>query len=786
MKVSGKFKISCVVVLTWIFSDAFSQKPKESSVPSEKEITICHLSEDYKVQSLSISHSALFIHLEHGDFIGECSSDNSPLRLFLNKTDISCYGGDNGAIDMDIQFSSGHPSFNITWSNGATTEDISSLGAGTYSVTVSIGNGLSATASITIDEPALLNIDFRAKNISCAGRNDGEISIWAAGGTPPYFFSWSSNAGIQSGNTAYGLAKGLYRATVIDATGCISIADIPIEEPSLLTSAISSGNVLCPGGNDGFATIAPEGGVLPYSFEWSPNAGYQIAGMATNLTNGTYSCTVTDANGCKIFSEMVIGEPQPLAINFSIANESCSGNDGIATALVSGGTSPYSFQWDLQANSQTQASATNLAQGKYSVLISDNNGCFANAGITVERDKCDCALRSEDCGDTAASLAQFIYCNPVSNATNYQWEFSHKQSGFLKTIQRGTALNNFHLTWVPGIQYGKTYEVRIKPLVNGIWNDYGPVCEVTVPGPIPFTKVRATDCGISTTSLNQQLFCDFVAGAQNYQWEFTNADLGFQKIINRGSNSLSFILGWVQGIQYGKTYNVRVRANVGGEWGDFGDICQISLVYPIPTTKVRFADCGITLLSLTQNIFCDGVAGATDYQWEISNTELNFLAVFTRNSTNTNFQFGWISGILFQTVYDVRVRAKVAGEWAEFGFVCQITTPKIPGTLKEGNFESEDETPTQMEPEHHLSVFPNPSKGETIRISLTGFENSESAVSVDVYDILGNKVFSRNSITAGENNLLAEINSHGELATGIYILNVSAKNKNYYDRIIIK
>lgn len=711
MKVSGKIKISCLAIATWIFSDAFPQKPKESnSIPSEKEITVCHLTNDYKTESLRIPYSSLSMHLEHGDFIGECSSGNSPIKLILNKTDVQCHGGDNGAIDLDIQFSSGNHTFNILWSNGAVTEDISSLRAGVYSVTVSLGNGISATASITIDEPAPLLIDFRSKNISCSGRNDGEISITAEGGVPPYFFSWSQNAGVQSGNNAVSLAAGVYRATVIDAVGCISIADIAIEEPAPLTSTFSSGNVLCSGGNNGYANVVPEGGVLPYSFVWGSNAGYQTGGTATNLSAGIYSCSVTDANGC-----------------------------------------------------------------------------LASAEITVEKDNCDCTLRNEDCGATVVSLAQFIYCNPVSDATNYQWEFIHKPSGFLKTIQRGSSLNNFHLTWIPGIQYGKTYDVRIKPLVNGIWNDYGPVCQVTVPGPIPDTKVREADCGRSTTSLNQQLFCDFVAGAQNYQWEFSNADLGFQQIINRGSSSLSFILGWVPGIQYGKTYNVRVKANVGGDWGEFGDICQVSLVYPIPTTKVRFADCGITLLSLTQNIFCDGVAGATDYQWEISNTEFNFLAVFTRNSTNTNFQLGWIAGIQFQAVYDVRVRAKVAGEWAEFGFVCQITAPKIPGTLKEGNFDSGDETFSKTpEPEHQLSIFPNPSKGETISISLSGFENTESPVSVDVYDILGNKVFSRNSITAGRNNLLAEINSHGELATGIYILNVSAKNKNYYDRIVIK
>lgn len=788
MKLSGKYKITCLAVYFGFFFNSFSQKPKESTVIPEKEITICHLSNDKQSNSLVIPYSALSTHLEHGDFIGECSSENSPLKLFINKTDVKCNEGSDGTADLDIQFSHGHPHFNIQWSTGATTENISNLRAGVYSVTVSIGNGLWATASATINEPAPLLIDFRTKNVRCAGGSDGEISILPQGGTLPYSFIWSSNAGVQSGGNAFNLSKGIYRASVIDAQGCLSIADIPVEEPAPLTSNSSIGNVLCSNGSDGYATIIPEGGVLPYNFAWSANAGNQSSGIATNLSKGIYNYTVTDGSGCQTSSEVKIDEPLPIKVSFSVISESCSpGKDGNANALVSGGISPYSFQWDLKANSQNQAMATGLAQGTYYILVSDKNGCLASESAIIYKDKCECMLRSEDCGATMVSLAQFVFCNPVAGATNYQWEFSHSQSGFLKTIQRGFALTNFHLTWVPGIQYGKTYNVRIKPFVNGAWKDYGPICEIIVPAPIPYTKVRPSDCGLITTSVNQQLFCDFVAGAQNYQWEFSNAEMGFQKIINRGSNSLSFTLGWVQGIQYGKTYEVRVRANVGGEWGNFGDVCQISLVYPIPTTKVRFADCGITLNSLTQNIFCDAVAGATDYQWEISNAELNFIYLYNRNSSNTSFQFGWVPGIQNQTIYDVRIRAKVAGEWAEYGFVCHISTPNPPIAPRLGNFDDgEAENAIKIsEVEPILSVFPNPSKGEAISISLSGFENSENEISMDVYDILGNKVISRNSIHS-ENNKLAEINNDGELATGIYILNVTAKNKNYYERIIIK
>lgn len=784
MKIFSKYILTCLAALAWINFDGFSQKPKENNANPGKEIQICHISNNNTTQSIIIPHSSLQAHLEHGDFIGECPPGDRPLKVFINKTDVSCNGASDGMLDADIQFSHGHPPFNILWSTGASTESIQQLQAGTYRVTVSIANGLSVSESITLNEPPPLVIDFRAKNVSCAGKGDGEIIAMPSGGTAPYSYIWSSNAGIQYGPIAKNLPHGIFRVSVLDAHGCLSIADIGIEEPLPLQAIPVFGNVQCAGGSDGFISVTPEGGSMPYVYTWTTNAATKNSGMATSLAKDLYEYTVTDANGCSYAAGVRINEPEPIKINFSIQNESClPGSDGMASAQISGGLSPFSYHWDLNAGSQQNARAENLTQGTYHILVSDKNGCLSSGEVFIQKDKCECMLRNEDCGATMISLAQFIYCNPVAGATNYQWEFSHPSSGFVKTVQRGFALNNFHLTWVPGIQYGKSYFVRIKPFVNGSWRDYGPVCDITVPAPIPYTRLRAQDCGLSTTSLNQQLFCDFVPGAQNYQWEFSNDSTGFLKIINRGSNSISFTLGWVQGIQYGKTYDVRVRANVGGEWGNFGDVCQVSLVYPIPTTKVRYADCGINLVTMAQVVYCDVVAGATDYQWEISNASANFMVVYNRNSFGTNFQLSWITGIQYQMTYEIRVRAKVAGEWAEFGHPCNITTPNAPVEARQGT--SNIELLSDRE-EPQLNVFPNPSKNEPIIIRLEKFENTDQEITIEVYDILGNKIYSKNMFRESGKNLLAVLNANNELPTGIYILNVHAGNNNLFDRIVVK
>lgn len=816
MKTNSKYIVSISLALGLIASVCSAQIPKEKKPEPEKKITICHLSDDNTTHTLSISFSALNSHLAHGDNIGECLPENSKIILTLHKTDVKCHGGNDGSVSLEIKLSNSInnnpfqkiPSrFNILWSNGATTQNITGLSAGTYSVTVSdskktdadensgliehiIGDKkdkFSAIASVEIKEPFPLLADWETKNISCTGENDGSLTVFPQGGTSPYSIVWAGNPGIVSGFSAGNLSPGFYQATITDLNNCTLIAYFPVEEPSPLGSVFEAENVHCSGGNDGSVIVTPEGGIPPYSFEWSPNAGTQYGAKAIQLSQGIFQYTITDANGCIDISPVNIGEPPPVELEFSVKNETCfPGNDGSAAILATGGISPYKYQWDINANSQTGTTATGLSSGTYSVKVFDLNGCVASKSTVISKEKCESRLRDADCGAIMTSLSQVIFCNPIPGATNYQWEFSVPQSGFSLTIQRGFALNNFYLSWVTGIQYGKTYEVRIKPFVNGEWMEYGPVCEITTPGSIPYTKLRVADCGLTTNTLGQVIFCEMVAGALNYQWEFSNDEMGFHELVYRGSNALTFTIGWVPGILYGKTYNVRVRANVGGDWGKFGEVCQVSVVYPIPLTKVRYYDCGKTLTSMSQFIYCDPVAGATDYQWEISNSDINFLEVYQRNAPSTNFQFAWVAGIAYATTYNIRVRVQVAGEWSSFGSICQVTSPNAPISPRMGHPPNEEPVEEMARDEIKLSVFPNPSKGETVKISLSGSENKDEVISLEVYDILGNKVYGKHSVNKVENHLIAEINSNNELPSGLYILNVTAGNRNFFDRIIIK
>ena len=138
-----------------------------------------------------------------------------------------------------------------------------------------------------------------------------QASVIVSGGTLPYNYLWSDG---QITQTALGLTAGTYNCTVTDANNCPSInTSIVITSPLLLTTTSSATDVSCYGGNDGTATVVPTGGTNPYLYLWSDG---QTAQTATGLTAGSYTCTVTDDNGCIVVQSITITEPLELTLSY--------------------------------------------------------------------------------------------------------------------------------------------------------------------------------------------------------------------------------------------------------------------------------------------------------------------------------------------------------------------------------------------------------------------------------------------------------------------------------------
>ena len=253
---------------------------------------------------------------------------------------------------------------------------------GQYAVTLSAsgpGNAPSVSPPQTIN---ILGLVISAiLNNKCFGDNNSSLSVNvfpAAAG--PFFYIWNTTP-VQTTQTITGLAPGTYSITVSANNSCSRIAGAIISGPTALTHTVSITQPGC-GLASGSATITETGGTAPYTYSWSPSGGN--GPTATGLIPGDYTVTVTDSKGC--FENILITIANAPSPNISITakkDASCFGlSDGTATALVSGGTPPYSYSWNT-VPAQNNATAINLAAGSYTVTATDNNFCIASTSVQI-------------------------------------------------------------------------------------------------------------------------------------------------------------------------------------------------------------------------------------------------------------------------------------------------------------------------------------------------------------------------------------------------------------------
>ena len=140
----------------------------------------------------------------------------------------SCYGASDGSIDLTV--TGGTLDYTYLWSNGATSQDLSDLSAGTYSVVVTDSNGCTTEEEVVISEPGILSCDITEySDVSIYGGSDGEATVSVEGGTPEYSYSWSPGGAITA--QISGLSAGTYTVTVSDDSGCETICEVTITEP---------------------------------------------------------------------------------------------------------------------------------------------------------------------------------------------------------------------------------------------------------------------------------------------------------------------------------------------------------------------------------------------------------------------------------------------------------------------------------------------------------------------------------------------------------------------------
>lgn len=302
----------------------------------------------------------------------------SPLDANVSSTDTKCPTSCDGtAISNTV---GGTSPYTYIWNTGASTSSVNSLCAGLDTVIVKDANSCIDTGYATIISPAPITAPAATAQSSCNTCN-GSISVTAAGGTPSYTYTWTG--GLPPGGSETNVCAGVYSYTVTDANGCTATFSTIVNNTSGPTSAsLDTFNVRCFNSCDGQIIVTPVGGTTPYTYSFNGSAP-QTSDTGMNLCAVSYTITITDNIGCKLFDTASLVQPTQLINTAVTTNATCLGIcNGTITLTTSGGTPPYKYSW---SNGATASNLTNLCPGVYTVTVTDANLCSLIQTDTVKQ-----------------------------------------------------------------------------------------------------------------------------------------------------------------------------------------------------------------------------------------------------------------------------------------------------------------------------------------------------------------------------------------------------------------
>lgn len=317
---------------------------------------------------------------------------------------VTCFGGNDGAATVSA--SGGNGGYTYVWMPGGLSgASQQHLAAGVYTVTATDANHCPGTLTVVINQPTALAVQTSAQPADC-GQTNGSATATATGGTTPYTYAWSPSGGTNA--TASQLGAGNYTVTVTDFKGCTQTATSVVTNPGGPQVSITGlTHISCAGGSNGSIQIGISQGQAPYDIVWSPAGGQ--ATVADHLPAGTYTATVTDASGCVATQTATLTEAPAMVLGVAALPANCGFADGNAAVAVSGGTSPYTYQWTPSGGSSALASG--LAPGDYTVAVTDFANCTETATVHVDVAVTDSTLQltaqvtSESCVKNDGAVA---------------------------------------------------------------------------------------------------------------------------------------------------------------------------------------------------------------------------------------------------------------------------------------------------------------------------------------------------------------------------------------------
>jgi hypothetical protein len=313
---------------------------------------------------------------------------------------------------MAVILGSAYPPFQFTWPGGGSGNTFTGS-AGTYTCTVTDALGCIYPLAVAIGQPPLLTATADLVPPACFGDSNGQITLLATGGTPPYQYS-------PAGPVLSGLPDGVYTFTITDAKSCTTTLDAILVSPAPLSLSLSVIDVLCHGGSTGQVSVQQGGGVAPFSFQWS-NGGN--GSVLTALPAGMYTITLTDAKGCTISDSAGVQEPPAYEPVFSVIQLPCAGKTN-GVLQVEG--FPPGTLYGLDQAPFTEITLFERVRGGGHVLnIEDSLGCLFGFEYEMPELQLELGKVYADTiihiGDSVLLFAEANPALPPGIAVGFQW-----------------------------------------------------------------------------------------------------------------------------------------------------------------------------------------------------------------------------------------------------------------------------------------------------------------------------------------------------------------------------
>jgi len=341
----------------------------------------------------------------------------SPGCTALAVTQPAC-GMSNGSASANAFGGTGP--YTYLWPNAQTTQVATNLAAGMHTVTVTDASGCTSTCTVSLTDLPSPTCSTSSSSQPNCGMNNGSASVFPSGGSGPFTYLWDNGETMA---TVTNLPEGTHNVTVTDSNGCTGSCSITLTDTTDPTcSAMQTLAPSC-GMSTGNASATPTGGSFPFTYLWDDG---QTTAVATNLSEGMYTVTVTDANGCTSSCTATLVDSNNLTCAASQTTAPiCAMNNGSATVTPLNGTMPYSYAW---SDGQTTAVAINLSAGMYTVTVTDVNGCSSSCTTTLTDILGPTCTAAETTAPTCAMANGSATVTPMSGTLPYSYAWDDGQT----------------------------------------------------------------------------------------------------------------------------------------------------------------------------------------------------------------------------------------------------------------------------------------------------------------------------------------------------------------------